>query len=81
MQGISTINANIFLWNSNEKIIISDIDGTITKSDVRGQIAGFLGLEWNHEGVAYFYTKLYNNNYRFMYLTSRGIGQGIWLLI
>ena len=30
------IYANIFLWHHSDKIVISDIDGTITKSDIRG---------------------------------------------
>lgn len=30
------LSANIFLWHHSDKIIISDIDGTITKSDIRG---------------------------------------------
>lgn len=32
------ISSWIFLYNKNDKIIISDIDGTITKSDVLGMI-------------------------------------------
>jgi phosphatidate phosphatase LPIN len=33
---VKKLEANIFLWNKNSKIVISDIDGTITKSDVLG---------------------------------------------
>jgi len=31
IQGEKTLAANIYLWPANSKIIISDIDGTITK--------------------------------------------------
>ncbi len=31
IQGEKTLTANIYLWPANAKIIISDIDGTITK--------------------------------------------------
>lgn len=34
--GDLTTEAYLFLWDANEKIIVSDIDGTITKSDVIG---------------------------------------------
>lgn len=30
-QGTSTLEAYIYLWKNNTKIVISDIDGTITK--------------------------------------------------
>jgi len=30
-QGTSTLEAFIFLWSNNTKIVISDIDGTITR--------------------------------------------------
>lgn len=69
------LHANIFLWNKNSKIIISDIDGTITKSDLKGHIYSLVGSDWTHVGVAQFYTKLAENGYKFIYLTSRPLGQ------
>lgn len=30
-QGTSKCKCNIFLWNYDDKIVVSDIDGTITK--------------------------------------------------
>ena len=38
MNIISIINMKIFLWDYREKLIVSDIDGTITKSDIAGQL-------------------------------------------
>ena len=32
------VYANVFLWQCTDKIVITDIDGTITKSDIRGKI-------------------------------------------
>lgn len=46
------INLKIFLWDHSEKIVISDIDGTITKSDILGQILP----KWIHEGVTKLFT-------------------------
>jgi phosphatidate phosphatase LPIN len=31
LQGKRTVSAAIYLWRSNSKIVISDVDGTITK--------------------------------------------------
>lgn len=69
------LEAKIFLWRQDEKIIISDVDGTITKSDVRGHIYSFVGKDWTHKGVAHLYTKIARNGYRILYLTTRPLGQ------
>jgi hypothetical protein len=37
-QGKQTIMGKIFLWDYNKRIIISDVDGTITKSDMLGHV-------------------------------------------
>ena len=73
--GIQTLKSHIYLWKSNQKIIISDIDGTITKSDVLGYIFPFFGKDWSHEGVTDLFTNLYKNGYKIIYLTARAIGQ------
>ena len=66
--------SRIFLWNYKVKIIISDVDGTITKSDVLGHILPRFGKDWSHQGVAELYTNIRKNGYEFLYLTSRAIG-------
>jgi len=65
----------MFLWDLAAKIVVSDIDGTITKSDVFGQIAPIIGRDWTHAGVAQLYSNIAKNGYRIVYLTSRAIGQ------
>jgi phosphatidate phosphatase LPIN len=37
-QGKAMCSAKMFLWNYDAKIVISDVDGTITKSDVLGHV-------------------------------------------
>ena len=73
--GIQTLKSRIYLWKSTEKLIISDIDGTITKSDVLGYIFPVFGKDWSHEGVTDLFTNLYKNGYKIIYLTARAIGQ------
>ena len=51
----------------------TDIDGTITKSDVMGHAAALFGRDWTHVGVAPLFTRIEKNGYKFMYLSSRGI--------
>jgi hypothetical protein len=42
-------------------LVISDIDGTITKSDVLGHVIPAIGGTWAHSGVAELYTRIKNN--------------------
>ena len=58
-----------------KRIIISDIDGTITRSDLLGHIMPFLNRDWEHDGIAKFFQNLYKRNYIIVYLTARNIGQ------
>jgi len=67
--------ATIYLWDMNSKIVVSDVDGTITKSDVLGQILPTMGKDWSHSGVAQLYSNINANGYKLVYLTSRAIGQ------
>ncbi|KAH8550552.1 Lipin/Ned1/Smp2-domain-containing protein [Umbelopsis sp. PMI_123] len=74
-QGTATCVAKIFYWNHNTQVVISDIDGTITKSDALGHVFTMIGKDWTHNGVAKLYTDIHNNGYQLLYLTSRAIGQ------
>ncbi|KAJ5292041.1 hypothetical protein N7478_001292 [Penicillium angulare] len=71
----ATCSAYMYLWNGNTPIVISDIDGTITKSDALGHVLNMIGRDWTHTGVAKLYTDIVNNGYNIMYLTSRSVGQ------
>ncbi|KAF9932652.1 hypothetical protein FBU30_007649 [Linnemannia zychae] len=74
-QGKAVCTAKIFLWEHDYQVVISDIDGTITKSDALGHIFTMAGKDWTHTGVAKLYTDIANNGYHILYLTSRAIGQ------
>ncbi|KDN51985.1 LNS2-domain-containing protein [Tilletiaria anomala UBC 951] len=73
--GVATCTARVFLWEASHQIVVSDIDGTITKSDALGHVFTMIGRDWTHQGVAKLYTDIARNGYRIMYLTSRAIGQ------
>ncbi|KAF8383356.1 lpin-1 [Pristionchus pacificus] len=74
-QGTTWCACNIYLYKHTEKIVISDIDGTITKSDVLGHVIPAIGGQWAHAGVAELYTRIKSNGYKLVYLSSRAIGQ------
>ncbi|THH19909.1 hypothetical protein EW146_g1340 [Bondarzewia mesenterica] len=73
--GVAACTARIFVWESTDHIVVSDIDGTITKSDALGHVFTMIGRDWTHLGVAKLYTDICRNGYKIMYLTSRAIGQ------
>jgi len=51
----------LYLWKWSDKIVISDIDGTITKSDVLGHVLPVIGKDWAQSGVADLFTKIVDN--------------------
>ncbi|KAL1953339.1 hypothetical protein VTO42DRAFT_2993 [Malbranchea cinnamomea] len=71
----ATCPATMYLWNYKVPVVVSDIDGTITKSDALGHVLNMIGRDWTHAGVAKLYTEIANNGYNIMYLTSRSTGQ------
>ena len=71
----ATCQAYMFLWKQETPVVISDIDGTITKSDALGHVLNMIGRDWTHVGVAKLYSDIVANGYNIMYLTSRSVGQ------
>ncbi|XP_047296344.1 phosphatidate phosphatase LPIN3 isoform X6 [Homo sapiens] len=57
-QGTCRCKATIYLWKWDDKVVISDIDGTITKSDALGHILPQLGKDWTHQGITSLYHKI-----------------------
>ncbi|PCH40827.1 LNS2-domain-containing protein [Wolfiporia cocos MD-104 SS10] len=73
--GAVACTARLFVWDHTDQVVISDIDGTITKSDALGHVFTMIGRDWTHLGVAKLYTDICRNGYKILYLTSRAIGQ------
>jgi phosphatidate phosphatase LPIN len=73
----NTMSASIYLWDSSNKIVISDIDGTITRSDVLGVILPTIGIDWTQKNIVKLYRDIERNGYKIIYLTSRAIGESL----
>ena len=71
----ATCTAYLYLWSHDVPIVISDIDGTITKSDALGHFLNMVGRDWTHLGVAKLYSDIVANGFNIFYLTSRSVGQ------
>ncbi|XP_055837431.1 phosphatidate phosphatase LPIN3 isoform X4 [Episyrphus balteatus] len=74
-QGTSRCKCYLYRWKHSDKVVISDIDGTITKSDVLGHILPMVGKDWAQLGVAQLFSKIEENGYKLLYLSARAIGQ------
>lgn len=75
MLGRQQVDAHIYLWKWNTRIVISDVDGTITKSDVLGQFMPLVGVDWSQNGVAHLFSAIKENGYQLLFLSARAISQ------
>ncbi|XAR69001.1 Phosphatidate phosphatase [Bertholletia excelsa] len=73
--GLQQVDAHIYLWKWNARIVISDVDGTITKSDVLGQFMPLVGKDWTQSGVARLFCAIKENGYHLLFLSARAIVQ------
>ncbi|XP_038884861.1 phosphatidate phosphatase PAH2-like isoform X2 [Benincasa hispida] len=73
--GKQQVDARIYLWKWNTRIVISDVDGTITKSDVLGQFMPFVGMDWSQTGVTNLFSAIKENGYQLLFLSARSISQ------
>jgi phosphatidate phosphatase PAH1 len=69
------VRSFLYLFDWNIRIIVSDIDGTITKSDVLGHVLPRFGKDWTHVGITRLFANIASNGYQFMFLSSRSIAQ------
>ncbi|KAK3029432.1 hypothetical protein RJ639_037717, partial [Escallonia herrerae] len=75
MLGEQQVDARIYLWRWDMRVVISDVDGTITKSDLLGQFMPLVGKDWSQTGVAHLFTAIKENGYQFLFLSARAISQ------
>ncbi|KQK05865.1 phosphatidate phosphatase PAH1 [Brachypodium distachyon] len=73
--GKQQVDAHIYVWKWNAKIVISDVDGTITRSDVLGQVMPLVGRDWSQSGVARLFCAIKENGYQLIFLSARAIVQ------
>lgn len=73
--GNQQVDARIFLWKWDTRIVISDVDGTITKSDVLGHVMPLMGIDWSQTGVTHLFSAIKENGYQLLFLSARSILQ------
>lgn len=71
---VKSIKNEIYLYNKNAKFIVSDVDGTVTKSDVLGFFLPMFGKDWTQDNISLLFKKIVKNNYHIIYLSARNMG-------
>ncbi|XP_057469806.1 uncharacterized protein LOC130758853 isoform X1 [Actinidia eriantha] len=75
MLGPQQVDARIYLWKWDTRVVISDVDGTITRSDILGQFMPLVGRDWSQTGVAHLFSAIKENGYQLLFLSARAISQ------
>lgn len=75
MLGKQQVEARVYLWRWDTQIVISDVDGTITRSDLLGQVMPWVGMDWSQTGVAHLFSAIKENGYQLLFLSARSISQ------
>lgn len=67
------IDCRMYVWDANDSVVVVDLDGTLTISDVEGHIRTLrLGqYDYLHPGACDFYTKIRKLGCKIVYLTAR----------
>ena len=55
--------AYIYVISWSSRLVISDIDGTVTRSDLLGHLLPPIGFDWTHSGVAHLFSNIKANGY------------------
>jgi len=74
-QLLGVAQAHIFLWKYSDSIVVSDIDGTITKSNARGILGTIITQQYGkvcHVGICNILSRLSTSS-QVIYVTSRPI--------
>eukprot|EP01065_Artemidia_motanka_P044517 TRINITY_DN6358_c0_g1_i1.p1 TRINITY_DN6358_c0_g1~~TRINITY_DN6358_c0_g1_i1.p1 ORF type:complete len:721 (+),score=195.72 TRINITY_DN6358_c0_g1_i1:175-2337(+) len=74
-RGEQVVTCWAYLVDHTKRLVISDIDGTITRSDILGHLLPRVGKDWTHEGICPLYQRIHENGYQLLYLSSRSLGQ------
>eukprot|EP01079_Euglenida_sp_SAG-EU17-18_P004338 gene4338-112_t len=72
-KGLDQASGSVWLWHINNSVVVSDIDGTITKGDLGGFVLPNVtkATTYTQPGVEEMFSKLSGNKYNMLYLSNR----------
>ena len=66
-----TVRAWLYLWPKQSRVVVFDVDGTVTLNDLVGQLGNVLNVSFVHKGVCELLCQLDARGYQLLFLTSR----------
>ena len=63
----------IHVLDQSDRLLVTDIDGTITQSDLRGFVLPAVGMRADHAGVVRLLDGVGRRGYTVVYLTARSM--------
>jgi len=76
--GMQQIEGRIYYYDADVKLVVSDVDGTVSISDVIGLASYFVGFDWVHPGICELYNNVEKRGYQMVYLTARPLAYYAW---
>lgn len=67
------LEAEIYLYTDNDQILISDVDGTLTKDDFGGLYNNYMGNNYLHDGYHELINRVSENGYKVVWMTMRSL--------
>ena len=68
----------MFYYDQTSRFVLTDIDGTITESDIKGHVFPVFGFSAHHDHVVEMFHKIGDNGYNVVYLTARSIASDMY---
>lgn len=69
------IHTKVYLWKASDKVVVTDIDGTLTTTDLMGHIktVRLANYQYAHSGACGFFSSLSEYGFKVYFLTARPI--------
>ena len=73
LDNLHSLEAEVYLYSQEDRLLVSDVDGTMTKSDVRGLYHNMKDINYLHEGYYDLIERVERNGYKIVWLTMRSL--------
>lgn len=67
------MSAELYLYGEHDRLLVSDVDGTMTKNDIGGLIHNMKNADYLHDGYCELIQKVADNGYKIVWLTMRSM--------
>lgn len=76
---VARVDAKLYLWPASSKIVIAQMDGAISRTTTGGMFKRRDTSSPLHDGAQAFFSRLEQNGYRIVYLTTQGLVHAEWI--